>query len=151
MIKGSCLPSAGDMAPVRELLASSSAELQSQMLGSIVKADRKVLTRLAADLDCLRALDLWMIDLIPDTRAFQILEDILQVTCTDLNASSTPGLFWLRLLETHLRTPRELGAEQQMPLAKECPVQSLLGVDDILHDAQSMCVKAKQRSLHCRC
>lgn len=70
---------AGDMAPVRELLASSSAELQSQMLGSILKSDRKALNKLAADVDCLRALDLWMIDLIPDTRAFQILEDIIQV------------------------------------------------------------------------
>ena len=82
--------------PVRELLASSSAELQSQMLGSIVKSDRKVLTRLAADLDCLRALDLWMIDLIPDTRAFQILEDILQVPCM---IDSHHAL--LRLLGTH--------------------------------------------------
>ena len=67
------------MAPVRELLASTSAELQSQLLGSMLRSDRKILARLAADMDCLRALDLWMIDLIPDTRAFQILEDILQV------------------------------------------------------------------------
>ena len=71
------------MAPVRELLASSSAELQSQLLGSVLKSDRKVLTRLAADVECLRALDLWMIDLIPDTRAFQNLEDILQVRFQD--------------------------------------------------------------------
>jgi hypothetical protein len=67
------------MAPVRELLASTSAELQSQLLGSMLRSDRKILARLAADMDCLRALDLWMIDLIPDTRAFQILEDILRV------------------------------------------------------------------------
>ncbi len=65
--------------PVRELLASTSAELQSQLLGSLLRSDRKVLARLAIDMDCLRALDLWMIDLVPDTRAFQILENILQV------------------------------------------------------------------------
>lgn len=70
---------AGIMAPVRELLASTSAELQSQLLGSMLRSDRKILARLAADMDCLRAMDLWMIDLVPDTRAFQILEDILQV------------------------------------------------------------------------
>lgn len=73
--------SVGDMVPVRELLASTSAELQSQLLGSMIKSDRKVQNRLGADFDCLRALDLWMIDLIPDTRAFQILEDILKVYC----------------------------------------------------------------------
>jgi hypothetical protein len=67
------------MVPVRELLASTSAELQSQLLGSLLRSDRKVLARLAIDMDCLRALDLWMIDLVPDTRAFQILENILQV------------------------------------------------------------------------
>ena len=67
------------MAPVRELLASTSAELQSQLLGSMLRSDSKILARLAADMDCLLALDLWMIDLIPDTRVFQILEDILQV------------------------------------------------------------------------
>ena len=70
---------AGDLSPVQELLASTSAELQSQLLSSILKSDRKIQGRLAADLDCLRALDLWMVDLIPDTRAFQILEDILKV------------------------------------------------------------------------
>lgn len=67
------------MSPVQELLASTSTEMQSQLLSSILKSDRKIQGRLAADLDCLRALDLWMIDLIPDTRAFQILEDILKV------------------------------------------------------------------------
>ena len=78
------------MAPVRELLASSSAELQSQLLGSILKSDRKVLIRLAADVECLRALDLWMIDLIPDTRAFQILEDIIQVSSMGFVALRNP-------------------------------------------------------------
>ena len=78
-------PHAGDMSPVQELLASTSTELQSQLLSSILKSDRKILGRLAADLSCLRALDLWMIDLVPDTRAFQILEDILKVTfCASL-------------------------------------------------------------------
>ena len=67
------------MSPVQELLASTSMEMQSQLLSPILKSDRKIQGRLAADLDCLRALDLWMIDLIPDTRAFQILEDILKV------------------------------------------------------------------------
>lgn len=73
------VPCTGDMHAVRELFASSSGELQSQLLDSIARSDRKILTRVAADLDCLRALDLWMIDLIPDTRAFKILEDILKV------------------------------------------------------------------------
>jgi len=113
------------MAPIRELLASSSAELQSQLLGSVIKSDRKVQTRLSADFDCLRGLDLWMIDLIPDTRAFQILEDILKVCCLipaliyKVDQSGADAVCdWLpHMVVSHQAVPA-LGAADQHPCIK---------------------------------
>ncbi|KAK9903424.1 hypothetical protein WJX75_005208 [Coccomyxa subellipsoidea] len=69
-----------DMEPLRAKLSEAAdTEARSAILRALLDADSDALAALAGDAACLRALDLWLLQLVPEARAFHTLELALKV------------------------------------------------------------------------
>lgn len=64
----------GDMKPIRTLLSGAAdAESRAAILRALLEAGPDALAALAADAASLRAIDLWLLQTMPETRAFHLL------------------------------------------------------------------------------
>jgi hypothetical protein len=61
------------------LTEAADTEARMRVLNSLQQANGDILRALAGDAPCLRALNLWLLDLLPDTRAFHVLQVALKV------------------------------------------------------------------------
>ncbi len=74
------LARAGDMEQLRAKLSEAlDTEARAAMLRALLGASADTLSALAGDIACLRALDLWLLQLVLDARAFHVLELALKV------------------------------------------------------------------------
>lgn len=68
------------MEPLRAKLSEAAdTEARSAILRALLDANSDALAALAGDAACLRVLDLWLLQLVPETRAFHTLELALKV------------------------------------------------------------------------
>ena len=79
------------MGALRSLLAEAAdGDARSRVLTALLGAQPDVLAALSKDAQCLRAIDLWLLDLLPDVRSFHILELALKVSTRNCRLSFLP-------------------------------------------------------------
>lgn len=67
------------MEPLRALLSEATdTDKRGDILRAMLAANPDTLAAVAGDAACLRALDLWLLQLVPVARAFHTLEQALQ-------------------------------------------------------------------------